>query len=523
MAFVPIVAESRRAPLFGVFLAAWLGLWALAPAREPVRDAITMRQVAEHLAFEGRLDVDARVLGHTVTGPDGREFAKFALLPSLLFVPSAWIERPILRLAMPFDDRELALRLVRGLVPAAIGALALGLLFAALVGLGAPPGRALVLSAGVHLAGPALPYLRTFEGEGTQLAAVALALCLLARFESAPAPRRAAWLGLGLGLLPLAKITLAITGLAFGAVVLWRAWQRRDAPMAALLGLGALPGLTAFAWTNVVRFGTLLPVSQGWYIVPERLGGPLDIGLYGLLVSPGAGLCWYLPLVWLVPWGLYRALRARDPVGLAVGVAIGSHTLFHASWTIWHGSEGWGPRFLVPLAGPLAVLASVALEGAFTRARRVLTGALVALGVVVNLPGLLIHPLDFYAVLPYRPHAEVRLDAGDRPLEPVEADNLARAHFDPAFSPIVGHLWLLRHTAEGGPLETDCPWRDRVAPGAVLRAPDLVPRVDLAWRAEPRWSPEVASRALLLGALLAGLAALGWGNVAARLARRRTH
>ena len=513
-----------------LFLACFVLLWAASARQGPTGDASSMTAVARSIALEGRLDLGYRSLGYTVEGIDGLHYAKFPLPWSLVEVPGQWVERTLSVSALPMDVKDLYTRLVRGVTPAAAGAVAIVLLFLALARTGLPARRALALSLAFHLATCALPYLTSHYSEVFQVLAVNLGLWALAGFVDRPGARASAWLGFACGLLCLAKIVLAPVALVL-ALVAWRSATRTRTPVLRLaawaLAAAAAP-LAVLAAYNVVRFGVPVTADYGWFPIPPRIEHPTLERLYGLTLSSGRGLLWFAPLSVLAMAGVRSPGRPRSVLEPASAGAFVAMLLVYASFTVWHGSEQWGPRFLVPMVGPLAFMASGPFFRLWDRGlmAKLVPISLVLAGLAVNLGGLLVSHDDFFAAVPYRPYNEIHLDLEDRPTVPVESDNLYRTNFVPAFSPIAGHWWLAAHAILGGDPASDCPWRGVVAdaggtpPGAPpspLRTPALVPRLDQWWWPGDDWDDGTSTIALAL-ALVMGLALAGaWIEVARAL------
>ncbi len=115
---------------------------------------------------------------------------------------------------------------------------------------------------------------------------------------------------------------------------------------------GAAPFLLFCGWYNDLRFGS--PFRLG-YKGTAGFSYPFVRGLKGLLISPGRGLLWYVPLVLVAAAGARKAWR-RDPVLTATaGAILLARPLLFASWSQWEGGVCWGPRFLVPAMPALAV------------------------------------------------------------------------------------------------------------------------------------------------------------------------
>jgi hypothetical protein len=127
--------------------------------------------------------------------------------------------------------------------------------------------------------------------------------------------------------------------------------------------------------------------------------------------------------------------RRAAAMALVVWVAA---LVVYGKFEHWAGDGSFGPRYLVPFL-PLAMLVvAMALDGA-ARGRRIAIRALGVLGFLVQLGGVAI----YYG-------AQMR-EAGDYPYTlPLSHPRfMSDSHFNPAFSPIVGH-WrmMLRNAGE---------------------------------------------------------------------------
>jgi len=488
-----------------VFIASFLLLWAISPRLPPFSDAATIVDVARGIALEGRIHLDAPSPGYSVVGPDGRHYAKFPLLASLVGVPAQWLERLVSVAAINQAQKELYLRLIRGLTPAAVSASAMALLVATLLALAYRRRTTILVAAAYLLATCALPYLRSPWSEAVQLCAINLCLFCAVRFAQAPGPGRAAALGLAVGLVYLAKPVLLPFALALGVAVAASAYRQ-----VLWVILGLLPPVLVGVAYDIARSGSPFMGDYGLYLAPVAFTHPLLDGLYGLLLSPGRGLFWYAPLAVLSAVGAVLALRQgrRDPLLMGVLVGVALVLVLYAKFTVWHGGEQWGPRFLVPLAGGMAVLGAPVMTRLAARGHlfQAVAPLLAALGLAVNIPGLLISPTDFFAAVPHRPYSEVRLDADYKPLEPVEEDNLYLVNYVPQYSPIRGHFWLLGHAILGGDPAEDVPWAQICVDRPALRTP-VDPRLDLWFILDAGWPEAARSQATLM--LLVMLLATG--------------
>lgn len=123
-------------------------------------------------------------------------------------------------------------------------------------------------------------------------------------------------------------------------------WLRREVLQslidAAVFSVAMAPWLLVVALWDYARFGS--PFLTGLH--EKTLGEPMLKGLAGLTVSPGKGVIWYLPLVFLLPWAVARFYRRNRSLAIFL-VTMAAITLsFYSNVLYWHGDPAWGPRYL---------------------------------------------------------------------------------------------------------------------------------------------------------------------------------
>ncbi len=264
-----------------------------------------------------------------------------------------------------------------------------------------------------------------------------IGLCLLGgvwgalRYRRERSARWASLAGLAVGLACGARLA-SLTLLPVFAAYLWLVAVRSEGRRPAIQGVGAwgaglsLP-LALSGVYNWVRFGS---VWQSGYTSPvEGFTTPLGVGLYGLLLSPGKGFFWFSPVLLLAFPGAVAMWRKRwATVLLLCGMSVVT-VLTYAAWYMWWGGSVWGPRFLVPLSGPLALLTVPAWEWVGERRRwaMAVAGVLFVLSVAVQVLGGAVDFLEYGA----------RLTAIDPRAE------WTIAIYDWRYQPVAGHLRLL--------------------------------------------------------------------------------
>ncbi|MFN0152206.1 MAG: hypothetical protein ACKVU1_16000 [bacterium] len=460
----------------------------------------------------------------------GKGILETRSMPGLAFllVPIAFVANTVISGLFADESRWVALIWIANLFPALVTAGTATALFRIARALGHAPRLALFAALVFAFATPAAVYAKNIFPQPAEaffltlaiwglVAARARAAAYAAPADGAAAPRGAL----------LASKPLILSGLAFGALLLVK-----------LVALAALPAFAFFVWraerdgrglARLVRWASPICVLALLYLPYNAAahGGafnfgyadgrdaywgfatPLLIGAYGLLLSPGKGLFFYAPiLVIAIAGGVRLARRDRALATLLLGAAAGWFVV-HAKWWAWHADHAWGPRYLVPLLPIATLLVAEALRAFRPRrdARTLLLAALVLMSAGIQAMGAS-YAVDAYQVLTYDtviPRYDAALGAaGPR-------DDEIHVHMIPEFSPLVGHVWLLRHALRGDGADayrSDYPWRALRPDGAWEPLVTDPPRVDYWLTRFPRNYPSRRGVVRLVAALcVAGAAA----------------
>lgn len=434
-------------------------------------DEMSVAAAAESLVKQGSLSIDQLRWNQDLSGgigkygADGHLYSKYGWGASVAAVPLA-----LAALVLPSLGSVQAAMLLNAFVTALTGLLVLRCARR----LGATGGQATALALIYGLATLAWVYAKFFFGEPLSGLALLAGFYFLLCYRDEERTRDLALAGLAVALAVAVKTANATAVPVLWLQLAWYEWQRvgRDGrlPLSSflrrlflrslvLVAPILLAGIVTLVY-NYFRFGDLLDAG---YLPIERFSGRLDQGLSGLLLSPGRGLIFYVPVLWLllpafpVFWHRWR-IEAAVIALLAV-----SQTLLYARWHVWFGGWCWGPRFLVPLM-PFLVLAlgpwlqtpqsepsgRALWRSASARGAR---AAVVGLSVVSGLVQLLGLSVDFNLYLRTLLSQQPELKAG---IAYLTVD-------DPLHSPLLGQLSLL------APQNLDFAW---------LRVADGVPWVD---------------------------------------------
>lgn len=357
----------------------------------------------------------------------------------------------------PAESHTYVTRLVITLFGALVSAATVARLYQLGRRLGQGGGAATFMAATYATGTLAWPYARTFFREPLVALAFASAAYAFIRWRERPG-WRAAMVGWGWVLLAVttklaALFAVPIFAAYFGYVYFKRPRASvRDAGLAMPTrkgpGRARLGGLIAIVVALAILLTGGLILQNRW----AQIGPYLDrtgiftgdfsyvpLALYGLTLSPGKGLLVFAPPALAGLAGLcllFRQRRAEAFLLAAVSALFLGVYSFNPSW---HGGASWGPRYLLPvlpfLVAPVGTLAQSLWPGRHSMRGQVglaLVANLLAAGVLVQVAAISVDPVNYYL----RAFERRPLTMGGGPAF------LQEIHFDPALSPVTGHLAL---------------------------------------------------------------------------------
>jgi hypothetical protein len=296
-------------------------------------DASIMVQVTESIVEHGNVEVHNDVFGFNTP------HSTYGLGLSLLMVPAAVVAKVL------GADLVAAMMLTNGLLLGALGAVLIG--WARLAR--ASWRQALTVSALVVAGTSVLPLVATGFSELAVAVGVAVGLVALEGARQGR-PWAGVLAGSASGFALLCRTDSLLLVVPFVAAGTW--WMAaRSTRVIVQFSAGFAPWFGLWAWYNQYRFGA-----------PWRLGykgfgfdTPFFEGLYGLTLSSGRGVLWFVPLVVVAAVGGRDAYWRAPAIALAAIGMVVARPFFYASWTAWEGGVTWGPRFLAPAMPMLAV------------------------------------------------------------------------------------------------------------------------------------------------------------------------
>lgn len=114
---------------------------------------------------------------------------------------------------------------------------------------------------------------------------------------------------------------------------------------------------------NLVRFGS--PFEFGYDNEDGFIAGhttPPQIGIFGILFSPGAGIFLFSPIILTMFISFYDFYK-KEKRDLAINLSFfACFLVFFGTYHAWHGFVGWGDRYMVPVMGLLILPLGISLE-----------------------------------------------------------------------------------------------------------------------------------------------------------------
>jgi len=156
---------------------------------------------------------------------------------------------------------------------------------------------------------------------------------------------------------------------------------------------GAAPAFAAAAVWNYARFGSVTKTG-----IPPTFGEPILQGLAGLTLSPGKGLLWYMPILFLLPFAVRQFYAQHRLTALLFAGIVVVELLLFSSVIYWHGDPAWGPRYIYPTVPFLVLPLGVLLErwGTVKRGMKAAVVGLVALSLGIQVIGTITPQYRFW-------------------------------------------------------------------------------------------------------------------------------
>jgi hypothetical protein len=451
-------ASRTRTLYLGVIGSIFFLTLLLGAKTPPFNDGKQIIDSAENVVYQGSFGISL---------PDGKYFYNpRPMFVSLVHVPGVLLRRGLTAL---FHVDDAVTRIMTShLVPAAILGFLGALLLRFLMKIGVGVLAASLSTAVFAFSTIVFVYGRVVWADILQVAAFWGFFSELILASQDPNRRRALKIGIWAGLLVNTKYTFVLALPGAGLFLALQTWPRLKtrgvATLFAWTAVAALPFALFILWSNHHRWGSAF--YAGYAGVPFQEA--VFWGLYSLLFSYGKGLFLYNPVLALA----FHNDRLPSRFWLAVALVCGPVVLLYAKASDWAGDWSWGPRYIAFVIPVLMVPVAVRLNIWIERRRRGLVGVFAALaiaGVCVQMVGAGVY-WDHFIRLSQATAFEWLGNpnrAGNYSKKPGPHcdpcyEDLHNHTYTPAFQPIEGHYWLLKHWFRGDSWEAcqhDMPWR----------------------------------------------------------------
>jgi hypothetical protein len=357
-------------------------------------DAVATFDVTRNIVEHGSVAMSGNLLGMQAhRGRDGRYYAPFGLGQSIYNVPFYLAAKAFVGLTgVRIGRSDSIAKAFVALGQTLLGAAVVWELFRFGVTLTGSPWAAAWAAITLAFGSILWPYARF--GFNQPLATFTL-LCATHRvFLGARAgdTRRLVSCGIWLA---ASLLTRHEMGLAVVPIAVWLLFDGRR-PFAercrhlAALAPGVAAGVASLLVYNAVRFGN--PLDSGYLRDPvPGFGSPILGGMLALLFSPSASLFLYSPVALAGVAGLAWLFMKRDrSAALLLVSLILLFLAFYATLGNWLGGRSYGSRYLVVVLPFLGLGWAAALQALPGSIRPRALAVVLAVGILVQLPGVLI-------------------------------------------------------------------------------------------------------------------------------------
>lgn len=114
---------------------------------------------------------------------------------------------------------------------------------------------------------------------------------------------------------------------------------------------------------NLIRFDS--PFEFGYGSEDGFIAGhttPPQIGIFGILFSPGAGIFLFSPIILTMFISFYDFYKKEKRDFTIILSFFACFLVFFGTYHAWHGFVGWGDRYMVPVMGLLILPLGISLE-----------------------------------------------------------------------------------------------------------------------------------------------------------------
>jgi len=455
---VPSHTIASRWMEVGIFLTVLFAYMLGESRTPPYNDSKQIYTVAESIIYRKTIEL---------TTPGAKVFAPQPFLPSAIHVPGV-----IIRWAMTKDNPAID-RLVKPItshlgtqILSALGCL---VFFRLLLHLGISLGAASLSTVLLAFATLLPVYSRTAWSEALQTTCFIGFYSALLRVKDSPGHKNGLWFGIWTGLLINSKYAFVLVlpgAVLFLGYYAWRGKRLRPFLRAAVWAmLSGACFLAVILWYNRARSG--ISTNSGYPTVAGLaetvFREDIFIGLWSYFFSFGKSMFLYSPPLVLSLVALPLVHKRYAACLWAMVLTAGPIVCLYSKFAFWSGDWCWGPRYLLFLVPAFLVPAGFLLDDYLHGKRRIalaVCGLIFLTGLWVQVVGASQYWDHF---IRFSKAAQVQWLGGPNRAGALTADHggacdpcfedFYARNFTPAFQPIDGQWWFLKHHLLSDPWE----------------------------------------------------------------------
>jgi 4-amino-4-deoxy-L-arabinose transferase-like glycosyltransferase len=204
---------------------------------------------------------------------------------------------------------------------------------------------------------------------------------------------------------------------------------------------------------NFYRFGT--PFETGHNLMANRLrvhyfsGTPFMTGFLGLLASPGKGFFFYTPVATLFFLAIRTFSKKHKLLTCSLILAATAYLIFYSKNLYWHGSNGWGPRYLFVITPLLILPLSALFDSSSWHQRphyRKIVYVMLTVSVIIQLASVAVRPEKYFIYLQTEKSVNFRVAEGNG-VQPI-IEPPPETYFNWRLSPILTQFGFMREAAQ---------------------------------------------------------------------------
>lgn len=400
----------------------FLGFFTLYAITSPgvinVSDGESRFRVALSIVERGQVDVDSDIRdleGFFTKGSDGKNYCNYNLGQSLIMSPFVMFGK-LIESKLPPEygkrkDRIIISSLIALICFPLFATGAVVMFYLCMLELGRSPRASLVTSIVYGAATIVWPYASSSFEENIIAFLTLVGFFYYLRGSNRAKYTSAIMAGFFIGFAILVRVSVVVQATILFMGYLFRIylqikfgkdkWKHYALEISCFLISAILTGGGTFIY-NYIKTGN---VFETGYNLNQVLNGNPIVGFYAMLISPGEGIVWYVPVILLSLITAPRVIKTKNCNEIIAYVIFIGVMIFYSFFFGWGAEMAWGPRFLasaVPfLLLPIGILFDE--NKCWSKKKKFPIYILIFFSVLIQILGIAMpHDTEFYPIFARR-------------------------------------------------------------------------------------------------------------------------